>query len=533
MLNNNLDVAKAYFIKSLKIRKTLNDNEKIAASNKYIADVYAAQNNFDMAIAYYKKALFGVDKNGDLDLLADIYNKVANLYYKEGRYKLSINNALMSLKISKRIKAKPRIRDAHQTLAKTYIAKGDHEKASLNLNYVIKLNQELFNQQLSEKILNISYSMEKEQKQKKINELNTQKKNQFFFIVVLAIVILLGLSFLIISFRLNFLYKDANKLLKHQNSEISIKNEELNNQNEEIRSIADNLTKANTKILLQKEVIEKSHYQITSSINYAKRIQTAILPDEDNLNIIFPEHLLFYKARDIVSGDFYWIKKIENCKIMAVADCTGHGVPGAFLSMLGITLLNEIMQKDKLSKVSLVLDMLRKQIKTSLKQTGKYYNNKDGMDFAICSINTDTNQMVYSGANNPVYIIRKNLIETEINPDVNKKIKTYKLENNKYRLIEIKPDRQPIGSYIKESPFSDIQFKLQKNDSIFLFSDGYYDQFNGETGKKFSNTRFRELLIAIADRKMADQQKMLNETFNNWKKNSPQVDDVLILGVKV
>ncbi|MEN8119504.1 MAG: tetratricopeptide repeat protein [Bacteroidota bacterium] len=533
-LNGNLELAKEHFLRSLEIRKMMSDTGKIAVSFKYLADVYAAENNFEQAIGYYNKSLEGIIKSNDLDLLADIYNKTANLYLNQGKHVQSKTDAEKSLAISQKIGSKLRIRDAYQTLADIHLAMANYQRAASDLGMVIQYNDSLFNQQLSEKILNIQYSMEQERKQNQINLLNAEKESQRAFIIVLGIALLLGVSSLIISFRLNLLRKKANKQLERQKNDILLKNEELNNQNEEIQTIADSLTEANMEISSQKEEIEKSHKQITSSINYARRIQTAILPDNDSLSTLFPEHLVFFRAKDIVSGDFYWVKKIRNYIVVAVADCTGHGVPGAFLSMLGITLLNEIVRRDDLSKASTVLDILRNQIKSALNQTGKHYENKDGMDLALCAIDTDTMKMHYAGANNPVYILRKNVQESNLKLAENEKIKFYLPDNNKdYSLIEIKPDRQPIGSHVKEHPFTNIEFSLQKNDSIFLFSDGYYDQFSGETGKKFNNVRFRKLLISMADKKMTEQQEILDNIFTKWKKNKEQIDDVMVLGVKV
>ncbi len=533
LMANDLDLAKEHILNSLKIRKSVNDEGKIAVSYKYLADVYVAQNNFKQAIEYYNKALLGIKKSNDLDLLADIYNKAAILYLNKKQYAQSKKYAVKSLEVSKQVGSKLRIRNAYQTCSDVNKATANYKEAISNLDMVFKYNDSLFNQKLSEKIQNIQYSMEQERKQNEINLLKTEKKHQRRFIIVLGIALVLGVFFLLISFRLNFYRKKANKLLKRQKSDILLKNEELNNQNEEIQTIADSLTDANIEISLQKEEVEKSHKQITSSINYAKRIQTAILPNEDSLSDLFSEYLVFFKAKNIVSGDFYWVRKIRSYTVMAVADCTGHGVPGAFLSMLGITLLNEIVRRDTLSKTSTVLDHLRDQIKSSLRQTGKYFENKDGMDFAICAIDNDTMQMQYSGANNPVYIVRKTEYSKEKYPD-NPRIKIHKFEElNNYYLIEIKPDRQPIGSYIKEFPFTNIQFQLQKSDTIFLFSDGYYDQFNGENGKKFNNGRFRKLLISMADKKLLEQQEILNKTFTDWKKDREQIDDVLVLAARI
>ena len=534
LLNGNLELAEEHFLSSLKIRKITNDAGKMAVSFKYLADVYAAQGNFEQAIIYYDKSLAGITKNNDLDLLADIYNKTASLYLSQNKLSKSKNNATKSLSVSKEIRSKLRIRDAYQTLAQIYQAGTSYKEATHSLEMVLKYNDSLFNKELSEKILSIQYSMEQERKQNEINLLNAERENQGAFIIVLGIALLLGVFFLIISFRMNLLRKKANIQLESQKDDVLLKNEELNNQNEEIKTIADSLTEANVEISLQKEEIEKSHEQITSSINYAKRIQSAILPDEDSLSNLFLEHFVFFKAKKIVSGDFYWVKKTKNYTVVVVADCTGHGVPGAFLSMLGITLLNEIVRRTDMVKASSVLDELRAQIKLSLKQTGKYLENKDGMDLAICLFNMETMQMQYSGANNPVYIIRKNASVKNTGIVKNEKIHLHNTDDRDgYALIEMKPDRQPIGSHIKEHPFTNIEFSLQKNDLVFLFSDGYYDQFSSETGKKFNNARFRKLLVSIAAKKMTAQQVILEKTFNNWKKEKEQVDDVLVLGVSV
>lgn len=532
ILTGDINNAEKHFLKSLEIRKAMDDKGKIAVAYKYLADVYADKNDFSRALAFYNKSLNGIKRNNDLDLLADIYNKIAVLYLKQKEYAKSKKNTVSSLRVSKQIGSKLRIRNAYQTFSEIYAALADYRNESHSLKLVLRYNDSLFSQQLSEKILNIQYSMEQERKQHQIDVLNAQKESQNSFIIVLGIALLLGVFFLIISLRLNLLRRKTNKLLEKQKENIMLKNEELNNQNEEIQTIADSLTDANLEISLQKEQVEKSHAQITSSINYAKRIQSAILPDINSLNNIFPEHLIVYKAKNIVSGDFYWVKQIRDYSVMAVADCTGHGVPGAFLSMLGITLLNEIVRRDDIANTSTVLNQLREQIKLSLKQTGKYFEQKDGMDMAICAIDSNNLSMLYSGANNPAYIVRANFDEG--NKLKNSRIRIHKTEEcKKYTLIEIKPDRQPIGSYIKETPFTDIEFSLKKNDTVFLFSDGYYDQFNGETGKKFNNGRFRNLILSIAEKPLHEQQKILNKTFTDWKKNREQVDDVLVLGVRI
>ena len=298
-------------------------------------------------------------------------------------------------------------------------------------------------------------------------------------------------------------------IIENQRNEIFEKNEELNQQKEEIQAQADNLLEANEAISLQKSIIEKKHDQITDSINYASRIQTAVLPSDKFINEILPEHFVLFKPRDIVSGDFYWLHQEDKNIMVAVADCTGHGVPGAFMSMLGISFLNEIVSKLKIAKANLVLNELRNLIKTTLSQTGDDNESKDGMDIALCVIDTETNSLQYAGAYNPLYIIR-----------------------NK-ELIEIKASRNPIGIYLKEKPFENNELQLQKKDMLYMFSDGFVDQFGGEKSTKFKSKKFKDLLLSISDKQLIKQKQILNNAFEEWRGNIEQVDDVLVMGIRI
>ncbi len=265
--------------------------------------------------------------------------------------------------------------------------------------------------------------------------------------------------------------------------------------------------KRTKEIMKQKNIIEKNHKHLTSSINYASLIQNAILPNIELFEKYFVENFILFKPRDIVSGDFYYFAKINENIIFAAADCTGHGVPGAFVSMLGISFLNEIVARKDITKANEVLESLREKIKTSLKQETN--RNKDGMDISFCVYNTRTNYLQFSGANNPIYIIR----------DKN--------------LIELKADRQPIGIYVKEKKFKNNIFHMKKNDIIYLFSDGYVDQFGGEKDKKFTKRRFREMILENHDKNLKEQKIIFNNIFEDWKLEKKQIDDVLVIAIKI
>ncbi|MBT6994104.1 MAG: SpoIIE family protein phosphatase, partial [Candidatus Cloacimonetes bacterium] len=261
---------------------------------------------------------------------------------------------------------------------------------------------------------------------------------------------------------------------------------EISKQKDKIQSIADHLFTANTEI-------NRKNRNITASIEYAKRIQTAMLPDSKQLSENLSRHFILFKPRDIVSGDFYWIKKIDHTLIVAAADCTGHGVPGALVSMLGISLLNEIIIKKEHKKPNEILEKLRERIKNSLKQTNETNSTKDGMDIALCVIDTRTLNLQYAGAYNPLYIIRNN------------------------ELIEIKATRNPVGISSKEKSFKNNELQLQNNDRLYIFSDGYADQFGGEKGQKFMLRKFKQLLLDVAKCTFNEQKQILNNTIENWK----------------
>ena len=263
------------------------------------------------------------------------------------------------------------------------------------------------------------------------------------------------------------------------------------------------------EIIAQKTEIEEKNHHITSSIEYASRIQYALLTPNEIVSKYLPEHFILFKPRDIVSGDFYWLKQIGNHTIYAAADCTGHGVPGAFMSMLGISFLNEIVSKTRFDNAGEILDKLRKKVKASLRQTGKDNESKDGMDIAVCIINKETLIVEYAGAYNPLYIIRKR------------------------KLIEIKATRNPIGIYLNEESFKNHKFQLEKGDILYTFSDGYIDQFGGEDERKFKTKNFKNLLIEISDKPMHQQKETLEEILVKWRGNIEQTDDIIVFGVKI
>jgi len=262
------------------------------------------------------------------------------------------------------------------------------------------------------------------------------------------------------------------------------------------------------EVEFQKERMTELYRDLQSSIDYAQRLQESILPDESQIRNIFPDSFVLFRPKATVSGDFYWFKQLGNKKIFAAADCTGHGVPGAFMSLVGHNALNQVTKV--FTRPDQILNNVNRLSSEVLKQKGSDDSLRDGMDIAVCSIDPHTLQLEFSGAHNPVYIIRDN------------------------ELIEIESDPFSIGSYHpKDKPFTCHTFQLQPGDCLYLFSDGYADQFGGPKNKKFMRKQFRLTLLQIHHESMADQKWRLGETLDRWKGAQEQVDDILVLGVRI
>ena len=279
---------------------------------------------------------------------------------------------------------------------------------------------------------------------------------------------------------------------------------------------------------------------ITDSIEYAGNIQAAILPPVDNLKEILNEHFIFYKPRDIVSGDFYWVNKIkgkkENKTVVVAADSTGHGVPGAFMSMLGVTLLNEIILKKGITNPATVLDKLKENVVSSLHQTYEVGKPKDGIDLAVCVLDYKKMKLEYAGAYNPIYLVRELNTENEFNQlaSLHGKNGVIMQQEGKQVVFELKADKNPIGISHKDSkPYNLQTFDIKEGDSLYMFSDGLADQFGGPKRLKFLYKRFKQLLFKVSSEKMDEQKGHIIDAFNEWKGHESQVDDILVIGIKI
>ncbi len=275
------------------------------------------------------------------------------------------------------------------------------------------------------------------------------------------------------------------------------------------RELEDKVQERTFEIQAQKEHIEKQNKEIKYSFDYAKKIQNTVLPGDEVFETLFGEHFIFFKPRDIVSGDFYWISQSDQRIVLTAADCTGHGVPGSLMSMLGITMLHEIENEKGVMNSDEILNKLRLSIARTLKQEGRIGEQKDGIDMALIIYDTQTRILEFSGANNPIYIVRNG------------------------EMLEYKGNNMPVAYYEKMSDFTSYTIEMKQGDRVYMFTDGFPDQFGGPQGKKFKYRPFKDLLLEIHERPMEEQHRILSLIFEEWKGDLSQIDDVLVIGLRL
>jgi len=318
-----------------------------------------------------------------------------------------------------------------------------------------------------------------------------EKQKLILYFVLFALLLVSFLGYYI--YRGYKIKKDANIKLEEKNRTISLQKDEIEKQ----RDLA----------AAQRDQIGYQKRHIEDSIMYAKRIQTALIPSLELFSDKL-EHFVIYKPLAIVSGDFYWVSAQDNPQVIISADCTGHGVPGAFMSMLGVTMLNEIVNGKHILMPDQIIENLRQGIIKSLKQVAEEDSIKDGMDIAVCVVDFDKNILWYAGANSPLYLVRGG------------------------ELMHYRADKMPVAIHYKMEPFTLHKIDLRKGDAFYIFSDGFADQFGGPKQKKFMSLQLRETLVAMAGKPMLQQGERLNEIFEEWRGDGPQIDDVTLIGIR-
>ncbi len=516
-----------YYEKELGIREKLGHRVSKAKILYNIGSVYEANNKEKKALTEYKKALKTAKSIKYPYLAYKCYESIIQINASQSDYKEAFLNLqeYNSYRGATNITFERRKIDILETKFEEGKKVLEEKESQLNLVdstlTLVKSEKETLVKDTASKGQAISGLTLQTKKQKlTIEEQKLEVKRQRQWLITFAAFFTVIFIFSILLYKLYTAKKKANHLLAIQNAEIIEKNEEISVQSEElmirnseIQEQKEEIEAQAEELVIQRDIALKSKEEIIDSINYAKRIQKAIFPSEKYANEILPEYFILLKPRDIVSGDFYWIKKIKNFTVIAVADCTGHGVPGAFMSMLGTSFLNDIVSPRSLDNAGEILERLRNKVKKSLGQKGKDSESKDGMDIALYIINTETLELQYSGAYNPLYMIR---------------------EKPEAELETIKADRQPIGVHPIEKEFTNHKIQLQKGDCLYTFSDGYADQFGGKHGQKFKSKNFKEILLANYQKPMSEQKQVLNNKIKDWMgQDYEQIDDIIVLGVRI
>lgn len=503
---------------ALEVRNKIHASQgDITVCKKYLGDIYFARGEIDRAVSRYLECVSNEKYLNDIDLQSEVFRKLSQLYYQRQDYDSSEYFGEKSLKLATDIGSKFRIRNAHEILAKIHYVKREFQDAADHYNQVILYNDSVFSEELTEKLFNMQYKAQTYRQEGKINSLKSENelleennRLQDRFIMMMAIFLALGVLMLVVLFIMNKKTKRLNRQLHSQHEEIKSKNIELHNRAEEIAQKHAELEQQNEYIDKQRLMLAQQQKQITDSISYAKRIQDALFPNLDELKSFFSDYFIYYSPRDVVSGDFYWLHSDSDKLIFVVADCTGHGVPGAFMSMLGICALHEITGLGAESNAANILERLRKMVKKLLHQDeDKSTMTKDGMDMTLVVVDRKERVLEYSGANLPLIYVRNG------------------------EEFSLKPNRNPIGIYIKEKPFESQRLTLLDGDIIYMFSDGYASQFGGEFNMKLKMGGFKEILLKNHSLPFTEQRNILEKYFVDWKGSSQQIDDITVIGLKV
>ncbi len=510
LYQNKGDYKKAleYHFKALEISKKINLKNRTALIHENIARVYLKLNQLDLAFKNLDTSFTIRTSLNDREGIANTQLVYAMYYQQTNNIDKAISYAEKSLKGAKTLQLAVLIKDAHEVLCNLYMKNNNNAEALFHYKSFIALRDSIYNiektKEITRKELEFDFS-KKEQLQKifQENELSiasheNEKQRTIRNVSLLFSIIVIG--FLFIAIRANRIKHKAQKEVEYANKLLNSINNELKENNKTIE--------------LQKLTIEHKSREITDSIKYANNIQSALMPREDEVANYFKDAFVLFKPKAIISGDFYWISEVDNKIIYATADCTGHGVPGGFMSMLGISLLNEVVKEHELTEPALILSRIRKKVITALRQKGLSGEHQDGMDMIVCVIDKSKNELIFASANRPIYIVSKN--------------------QNEYSLTEYKGDNHPVGIYGRDlKPFKQLKIQLSEDDTLYTFSDGFADQFGGPSGKKFKYKQMKELFLAIADKPLATQKKLIDTAFTDWQGDLEQIDDICIIGVKV
>lgn len=528
----NYNKAISEYEESMRLRKEMNDENGVAACLNNLANVYADLKNNEKSVDYLKQALEIRKKSGNKSQIAKALNNLGAAYFDMQDYEKAMDYFLQSLELRKEIGdrrgmvsslanlgsvnmnqaradkaieyferalqlaretgARDLESELYESFAEAYEQKGNHEKALEFYRLFARNKDSLFNSDMARSIAEMQarFDVQKAESESRMQQLENEKINGEKKLIIIAAVIGVILLLVIVGFLWNrsIARKRINLRLEKQKQEIEVKNTELQ------------------AAYVQ---IEEKNKDITDSIRYAKRLQEAILPEMEFVQTFGTTGFVFYRPKDIVSGDFYWMEQVDDDVLFAAVDCTGHGVPGAFVSIVCSNLLTQAVNERGLRRPSEILDEVNIRLSETLRQQSDESKVRDGMDIALCRFDRRKMKLEFAGAFNPLFLIRNG------------------------QMFEYKADKFPVGAFMDEDlrRFSHNEISLEKDDMLYLFSDGYADQFGGPQGKKFKRSRFRDLLLAIHRLPLPEQREKLVTAFEDWRGSNVQVDDVLVMGI--
>lgn len=492
-----IDEALASFEKSKLLLESINDNKSIVQILGNMSLIYKRLSNYDKALSMTDEIITYAEKSKDNSTLITALSNKASINNKLNNTTIALKSATRAYKLSEGANLPKKSMMTSVILFNIYKKQGNYQKALEFYENYIAIKEELLNEENKRGLIRKEYEFEYDKKmladsikdaeakkvldaqiatqKAKLKQEKTQKIALYGGLVVLA---LFG-GFVYNRFRLA---KKQKAIIEKQKKEVEIAHEEL----------------------------EEVHKEITDSINYAERIQRSFLATEEILNNNLNEHFVFFQPKEAVSGDFYWATKLSNGNFAIVnADSTGHGVPGAIMSILNISSLEKAVEKG-LTNPSDIFNDTRKTIIERLKKDGSAEGGKDGMDASIVCYDFTNNKIIYTAANNPIWVIRDK------------------------KVIQFKPEKMPVGKHDNDkTPFTHSEFEIKKGDQIYTLTDGFQDQFGGPKGKKYMVKRMREFVLSVSHLPMEEQHHKIKAEFNNWRQDVEQIDDVCVIGVRI
>ncbi len=498
---DNYEKALEYFQNSLILSTKLGDKKLMAFCVGNIGTMYLSQKNHEKALEYLVNSVTLFEELGNKTGIAQSCDNIGQIYKKQEKYKQALFYTKKSLSIAQEIGAQNEIKDASYLLYEIYKLTNDnlqalkmHEQYVDTKDSLTKVNAIEEGIRLEEKRKfseqNLKDSLQHENEKNVINVKHDsemdQEENKRYFLYGGLVLFLVFSTFIFNRF---IVTRKQKQIIEKQKDQVEIQKQEVEEQ---------------------KQVVDEKNKEIIDSITYAKRLQDSILPQSSTIKKLFPDSFILFKSKDIVSGDFYWVKESNGKHLISAIDCTGHGVPGAFMSLIGANGLNDAVEKHQLSDPGGILNELNRSAYHSMNKGDENVNVRDGMDLSLCAIDYTNLKLSFSGAGNPIYHVRNN------------------------ELNIIKGDRFAIGSFVPgEKTYTTHEISVLKGDMIYLFSDGYADQFGGLKGKKFMYKKFRDTLLSINNKKVNDQKSLLENTLNTWMGSYDQIDDILVIGIRI